>query len=384
MSADPWSEAEARKKAAQVGATATEAADAIKATAEDGGLRVGRLLVKTIADAKAAPARDYIVKGLFYAREFSAIYGPPASGKSFMGSHIAYAAAQGREVFGRRVKQTRVLYAFLEGEGGADKRLEALAKEFGDCPDFCYLAQPLNLHDDQQAVAELIAAAKAIGALWIIIDTLSRAMGGGDENGPEGMGKILAVFSEVRHATGAHVTVIHHTGKDVTRGMRGHNSLHGACDCELEISRPEEDGPRLLKVAKAKDDADGEKQGFNLRRVVLGVDEDGDDISTCLIEPTEAPKGKAKEAKPTGQAGQALDILHDLIARHGATPPVNEQIPANTKCVSLRVWREHIYSRLLTDAKPDAQRQAFNRATQALIAKHQVAKWGDFVWPVRE
>ncbi|MBP0492194.1 AAA family ATPase [Pararoseomonas indoligenes] len=380
MSADMWGEAEKRARLATQATNPAVMAEAIKAVAEEGGLRVGRLLVKTIGEARQSTTREYIVKGLFYAREFSAIYGPPGSGKSFMGSHIAYAAAQGREVFGRRVKRTKVLYGFLEGEGGADKRLQALADEFGDCPDFCYLAQPLNLHDDPQAVAELIAAAMAVGAQWILIDTLSRAMGGGDENGPEGMGKILSIFSDVRHATGAHVTVIHHTGKDVTRGMRGHNSLHGACDCELEISRPEEDGPRLMRVAKAKDDADGDKLGFNLRRVVLGQDEDGDDITTCLIDPTDAPKGKPK--KPSGQMGQALDILHDLIARQGRIPPVNEFVPPHMPCVSIKDWREHAYQRAFTEAKPDAQKKAFDRASRDLIAGRQVGKWGDLVWAV--
>lgn len=377
---DAWGEAERRKLQVQSGTSSAEAAKAIRATAADGGLQVGRLLIRTVGESAAMVERPYIVKGLFYAREFSAIYGPPGSGKSFIATHLGYAAAQGREVFGRRVRPVKVLYAFLEGEGGAEMRLQALVGEFGACPDFCFIAQPINLHDDPQAVAELIAGAQAIGAEWIIIDTLSRAMGGGDENGPEGMGKILAVFADIRHATGAHVTVVHHAGKDDSRGMRGHSSLHGACDCELKVTRPEEEGPRQVKLEKVKDGKDGEKLGFNLRIVALGQDSDGDDVTTCLIDQADAPKGKAR--KPTGQAGLALDILHDLIARQGRIPPVNEFVPAHVSCVSIKDWREYAYQRAFTEAKPDAQKKAFDRASRDLIAGRQVGKWGDLVWAV--
>ena len=376
---DPASLGWGQKKERQPQPDIEAEAQKIPVREEDDTLKVGRLVIHRVKDAAAAPVRPYIIKGLFYEGEFSAIYGPPGCGKSFMGAHLGYAAAQGRRVLDKRVKQVVVLYAFLEGEGGATKRIQALEREFGDCESFRYIAQPVNLHDDKEAMIELIAAAKKINARWIIIDTLNRAMGSGDENSPEGMGKILSVFSEIRHATGAHVTVVHHTGKDVTRGMRGHNSLHGACDCELEISRTEL-GPRLLRVAKAKDDADGQKLGFDLRNVVLGIDEDGDRITTCLV--AEADEAPADAAKPLpAQAQAALRILQDTLADSGHPSPLNSRdVPSGVRICSEKIWRQNVYDRLCPGDSQDTAQTAFRRARKALQDAGRIAQWRDMVW----
>jgi hypothetical protein len=135
-----------------------------------------------------------------------------------------------------------------------------------------------------------------------------------------------------------------------------------------------------MKVEKAKDGPDGEERAFRLRQVVLGQDEDGDDITTCLIEPTEAPPAKVK--KPAGQMGLALDILADLLARQGRVPPVSEHVPTGVPCVRIQDWRQHAYDRAFTEAKPDAQRKAFDRASRDLIAQRHVGKWEGLVWMV--
>ena len=70
----------------------------------------------------------------------------------------------------------------------------------------------------------------------IILDTLSRALSGGNENSPDDMGNLVKHMDKVRHTLKAHLCVIHHSGKDRAKGARGHSLLRAATDTELEVA----------------------------------------------------------------------------------------------------------------------------------------------------
>src|SRR4051812_18886432 len=70
----------------------------------------------------------------------------------------------------------------------------------------------------------------------VVIDTLFRALAGGNENACEDMGTVVANADRIRAATGACVLMIHQCGKDAVRGMRGHSSLKAATDSEIEVA----------------------------------------------------------------------------------------------------------------------------------------------------
>ena len=71
----------------------------------------------------------------------------------------------------------------------------------------------------------------------VVIDTLARALAGGNENAPEDMGALIGNAKRIQEATGAAVLFVHHSGKDTSRGSRGHSSLKGAADLEIEVTR---------------------------------------------------------------------------------------------------------------------------------------------------
>jgi RecA-family ATPase len=118
----------------------------------------------------------------------------------------------------------------------------------------------------------------------IVVDTLARAIGGADENAGPDMGALLRAVEALRDATGAHVMLVHHTGKDQSRGARGHSSLFGAIDTELTVSVDRETKRRTLTVTKQRDGEDGRDFGFRLRKVPLGTDKDGDQVFSCIID----------------------------------------------------------------------------------------------------
>jgi hypothetical protein len=101
------------------------------------------------------------------------------------------------------------------------------------------------------------------------------------------------------------VLLVHHSGKDPTKGARGWSGLKGALDVEIEITR--QDDLRMARLSKMKDDLDGQVLAFNLAVIKIGVDEDLDDITSCCCEPTAAPEaGVNKRYKPTGVGEMAV------------------------------------------------------------------------------
>ena len=254
----------------------------------------------------------YMIKGVIASDTMSVVYGPSNSGKTFFAMDMAWHIANGLRWRGHRVNAAGVLYLAAEGGRGVLNRMVALKRETGlhNVPMAVKRAGMDLLHSeaDLQAVYDLAQAVKerADGMpLLIVIDTLSRIMAGGDENSAADMTALIRNIDAIRMATGAHVMLVHHTGKDTARGARGHSSLRAATDTEIEVQN--EDGERAAQVQKQRDYQGGETFAFTLKGVKLGVDQDGDDVTSCVIEATDSEEFKAmKKAKKGRGKNQTL------------------------------------------------------------------------------
>jgi hypothetical protein len=350
---------------------------------ESGPITVEGLTVYSVQDLLALPTRSYIVKGLFAPGEISLIVGPPKCGKSFWAMHTGYAVAQGRQVFGRRVKQTTVLYAAAEGERGIKKRIAALTQRYGNAARFYAIAQPIDLlHSDassQGHLRALIKIARMVGAGLIIVDTLNRAMAGGDENAPTDMGRFIGNIADLCHETGAHIAIVHH-GNEASGGTkaRGHSSLRGAVDCIIEVTKLD-DGSRRALIAAAKDDADGAALGFKLGPVALGEDEDGDPITTLLVEELDSPTS-ANAALPKA-ARLALEMLANLIAGHGEPLPAGADFPLHVHGCRETAWLVEAEARHLSDAARETDRRKLAREVLTILRNARRIGWrGEWLW----
>ena len=314
-----------------------------KDTAKD-PTKFGDLVLKNISDAQNAPPREYIVKGLLGVGEMSVVCGPPKCGKSFATLHVAYAVSQGRQVWGRRVKQRTVLYVALEGESGFAKRLRAQVLTYGASKDIHYIAQPVPLFDRPEQAQDIIAAALHVKAGLIVIDTHARAMTGGDENQAKDTGGLVGLYDEIRHATGAHLLVIHHTGKDAERGGRGSTALPAAADAWLGVAKDEAAGSHALEVKLSKDDASGDALNFKLAVIEIGEpDEDGDPVTTCIVEELDAVRIDAKAAKRPRltheQQGDYAELVNLFAA---ADSPAIQTRPAEGMQIQRVVTRQQL------------------------------------------
>lgn len=231
-------------------------------------------------DLRDLPPMAWRVRGVLPAVGLAALYGPSASGKSFLGFDMAAAIAEGRKWFGCRVEPAPVVYAALEGEAGFKLRAQGWEAHKGRAlPDgLQMMLQPFQLTNVLD-VRDLAAVVPTGGVVFI--DTLNRAAPTADENSSRDMGEILEAAKRLQSITGGLVVLVHHTGKDATKGLRGHSSLFAAMDAAIEVSR---DGDRReWKVAKSKDGADGDAHPFRLEIETLGIDAYGDPITSCTV-----------------------------------------------------------------------------------------------------
>lgn len=249
------------------------------------------------ADLRALPPLQWRIRGVLPAAGIAAMYGPSASGKSFLGFDMAAAIAEGCRWFDCRVEAAPVIYAALEGEAGFRLRVAAWETHQGRklSEQLHMVLQPFKLTDAQD-VQDLAAVVPA-GAV-VFIDTLNRAAPTADENSSKDMGEILEAAKRLQAMTGGLVLLVHHTGKDSAKGLRGHSSLFAALDAAVEVSR---DGDRReWRVAKSKDGQDGEAHPFRLQVETLGADEYGDLITSCVVVPDTATDEVKRVKLPTG------------------------------------------------------------------------------------
>ena len=282
------------------------------------GVAFGPFQILGVGELLQLPERGYLLKGIMSPGELSVWWGPPKCGKSFLLLHVAYALAQGRQVFGRRVRKCRVLYIACEGRSGLRGRIEALAKRYGEAPDFLAIAQPVDLMMPDGDTAALREVIEHFAPDLVVVDTVNRVMAGGDENSSADMGALIRHLDELRapllgREHGPHVAAIHHGTKEGRNGPRGHGSLLGAVDASIEVTADEE-GNRTAKLDAMKDDAGG-ALAFRLEVEDLGPDADGDPRTTCLVvEEGDAPARKRKARSLTETQAGWLRDLQDMFA----------------------------------------------------------------------
>lgn len=274
------------------------------------------------ADVEAVTTQDFLVRDLILAGSLTVIYGESNSGKTFLTLDLMMAIALGQPWNGHRVRRGLVLYVAAEGGSGIQNRLAAYRQENpppAGAP-FALLRQSVDLlraEADTAGLIELIREAESESgekAAAVVIDTLARALAGGDENSAEDMSALIANADRIRLETGAAVVLIHHSGKDTAKGARGHSSLRGAVDTEILVEG--QDNPRTATVTKQRDLASGQRFGFELVSITVGLDaEDGAPVTSCVVRYVEV-QGPAH--KPQGKQQLAILRLLEAESRSGA------------------------------------------------------------------
>lgn len=245
----------------------------------------------------------YVVKGTLQRASYASVYGSPGVGKTFVTLDISYHVAAETVWMERRVHGGAVLYLAYEGAGGMVKRAQALRQKYGTADVPLYIVDAsFNLREmsGRQALGTVIAELPEKPVL-IVIDTFARALMGGDENSAQDVGAFNASVAALIASTGACVLIVHHSGKDKTKGARGSSALLGALDTEIEVDAG------IVRATKQRDVELGEGIGFKLIPVAVGIDEDGEPLMSCVVESGPAvPEGRERIS---GNAKRAFGVL---------------------------------------------------------------------------
>lgn len=227
----------------------------------------------SLDDVESLPPPKWLVPGVLTEGSLAAIYGAPESGKSFLAVDMSMAIAGGIDWHGRQVERGGVLYIAAEGAPGLGKRFRAWKMDRcaqGRRFDLHLMRDDLNLAAEKDGGARAFAQAVAdeLGPLrLIVIDTLNQTAAGADENSAKDMGRYIASMKLLRNTTGATVVVVHHSGKDLGKGMRGSSALLGAMDTTVEVERASDGRSIKVAVKKQKDAERGSPMRFNMEKV---------------------------------------------------------------------------------------------------------------------
>lgn len=347
-----------------------------------------RLPLVTVEQLCRRPRPKWLVRGLIPEKALGVIYGEPGSGKTFLVLDLALAVTRGAPWLGLRTRQGGVVYVACEG--ALRNRVEAYLSHQEvnpeDLPQFRIIESNVNLLDPDADLAVLIERLKEVGrqteaVFVVVIDTLNRAMSGGNENAPDDMGAMIAAAAQITEKTGATVVFVHHCGKDANRGSRGHSSLKGAADFEMSVTVGEK-GARCAEVVKVKDGETGQRFGFRLVSVDLGPSDDpeadpDERISSCVIELAEAAPRAVKQPR----YDVALNALREAVQEHGERMPGTSAIPAGMRAVRLEQWRNRWRLRTGDDyTTEESAAAAFRRERKNLLESGKVQCLGQLVW----
>lgn len=353
-----------------------EGLDIVKRQIEAALLPSSRYSLLTGDDLAALPPLRWCVRGVLPQSGLAAVFGPSGSGKTFLVLDLAMAIAAGREWFGHRVQVRPVIYCALEGEGGIAGRVAAHRIGHDVTGEGVrFLVQPFSLLRDTDA-SELVAAIRMAAGegCVVILDTLNRAAPGADENDSEDMGRVIEAAKRLQRELDGLILLVHHPGKDASKGLRGHSSLLAALDAAIEVSRDSD--RREWRVYKAKDGEDGLVHPFRLDVVEIGEDDDGEPLTSCVVR-TDVSDGSRRVMPPkSGNQRIVWNALGEPLRTSANFGMAGA--PMGRPCITLEAAVDAARGHLVCDAKRRTERT--QAAISGLVARGLLEHRDGWLW----
>ncbi|EAW1172731.1 DNA primase [Salmonella enterica subsp. enterica] len=303
--------------------------------------------------------QDYTLKSYLPANSLCSIYGPSGSYKSFLAVSWACHIAAGRKWAGKSVSGGAVMYIVGEGGIGVPRRVRAWENVHGVKVDNLALVNRPVFPVRREEVHEVVKAARAIQAKkgepvqLIVIDTLARCFGGNDENDARDMGAFIEGCDTIKRETGATVLVVHHSGKDDSKGARGSSSFRAALDAEFNVRREGDGGAIILTCTKMKDAEEPRPAAFDLREAELFTDRDGEQVASLVLH--DAPR-EPRDVDPV------LAEVNNLSGNHAALWQCIRSRKARDEVCNRAVLRDDIIA-----MEGENGRKAFGRWLNKLV-----------------
>lgn len=336
--------------------------------------------LQTADQIAARPPSRYRIKNLLLAEGVACVFGPSGSGKSFLAMDMGIAISDGLNWFNKRVSPADVVWICLEGLGGLERRIKAIKQHYGERAGerMRFLVEPFVLSNEDDVDRLILSVERyEMERGVIVLDTLNASTPGMDENSSKDMGTAIAAAKRIQAKCGGLVLLVHHSGKDISKGLRGHSSLHGALDTLIEVDRQED--RRTWTLKKSKDGADGEQHEFMLKIVTLGEDEDGEAITSCVISHDMQSAGPVSHRPLPPKAGNQRiiwDALGELFrdSHHYGKAAA----PASRPCLEIEPAIDRIRTRL--PVEPRRQTERARSSVKSLISSGLLCLADGWLW----
>ena len=269
---------------------------------------------------------EWLISKHLIGRGVMFIYGPSQAGKTFLAVDLALSMALKNEWLGMPIKRnTPIRYAAFEDYSGVAMRVDGWRTHYGYSEE--ELGEKFLLGGEgssliitkEDSVENFIQSLGDFRKGIIFIDTLNKVGGGEDENSNGRMGLAISHAERISYATDSLVIIIHHTGKDESKGMRGATAAHGGADLIYKITRDEDE--REVTFEKIKNGRDGHGKSYSLETVFLDAELYGTDDNETAIAVFKGDASKKTEIeKLTGNQAK----VYGLIAKY-LNPYVNKE-----------------------------------------------------------
>ena len=284
-----------------------------------------------VMDLTAPRKLDWAVEGFAVKESTNIIYGASNIGKSFLCVDLACNLTEGLKWFGREVTRGNVLYLALEGQAMFENRcIAARDHKNMSSEGFKLRFKPVDFFNDEKCVSVLIQLCDDYKINYLFIDTFARAAGGVEENANEKMQKIMNTIQNI--AQEAHVTVfvVHHPGKDVSRGMRGASSVQAAADSVVKIEKNADD-IICMTIEKNRDGQCGKMGNFKLKPYELTHNGFEDTVTTRVVEEVKGDEsGGGEVVQPPQKLGKHAMAIWNILELM-RVEPVPKQFVPNTE-----------------------------------------------------
>jgi hypothetical protein len=301
---------------------------------------------------------NWLVEGILESGTLSMIYGEPASGKSFLALDLAASVATGRAWNGFNVSQGGAIIFAGEGKSGLTRRARAwsISKSLPLENQPLYLSSgPIDLSEKSSLELiqqEILEIAERGGVEVAVIDTFSRHFGG-EENSATDMASFVRTLDTLRQQFEMAIILVHHTGKDSTRGARGSSAMRAAVDTEMVVLK-KKNSIISVQNTKQKDSDLFPEMHFQLTKVPL-VDELGQEsldlhgrpVSSCVLELCEAPCPE-KSLQPAGLNQQKFEAAFTKLSNQGSDPVPIEWLRKESG-IDPRRWSEVVNSQAISE-----------------------------------
>ena len=203
------------------------------------------------------------------------------------------------------------------------------------------------------------------------------------------MGSFISSLSKIQRLLDCALMIVHHPGKDLSRGARGHSSLHGALDTELELQRLDgtlQDnhiaGSGNITITKQKDGSDGAKYGFRMVKVNLDNGRLGfDNTQSLAVEAADIVVNVQQVGlNRTGQGKHQGKAMSAFVESLRETDRIQNTKFGSKRVALVSLWREKVWRGLGKTGEIKSQDSDFRSIWRAATGLEGVTLDGDFAF----